>query len=192
VVVLCKPESKLFLVVYQVHRFIVLIFMPYHIILLGIISLNLSHPRAPTDRSRLHRCPMSGVDMRTGGNVRLVSICNRHALAHDSRRQYGILLMLSEHTYPGHDLHAWLLCLPTIPPATTYFPSLAARLPALRAGALHASQEAHSIMDTSTLFHFWCTTQLSNAPRAEFSVYRNLDGYEATEGAYMDLDDVSF
>ncbi|KAF8143425.1 hypothetical protein K438DRAFT_1993847 [Mycena galopus ATCC 62051] len=69
---------------------------------------------------------------------------------------------------------------------------LAALLPPSRASALHASQEAHSVMDTSTLFHFRCATPLSNAPCAEFSAYRNLDGYEAAAGASTDLDDVSF
>ncbi|KAJ7821702.1 hypothetical protein B0H14DRAFT_1329652 [Mycena olivaceomarginata] len=33
----------------------------------------------------------------------LTSIRNRHTLAHDSRRQDGIPLMLSEHAYPGDD-----------------------------------------------------------------------------------------
>ncbi|KAF8162261.1 hypothetical protein K438DRAFT_1985196 [Mycena galopus ATCC 62051] len=36
---------------------------------------------------------------------------------------------------------------------------------------------------------FRCTTQLSNAPSAEFSAYRNHDEYEAAAGQYMDLDD---
>ncbi|KAJ6569853.1 hypothetical protein DFH09DRAFT_1313648 [Mycena vulgaris] len=40
-----------------------------------------------------------------------------------------------------------------------------------------AETEAHSVMDPSTLFHFRCATQLSNAPYAEFSACRNLDSY---------------
>ncbi|KAJ7824868.1 hypothetical protein B0H14DRAFT_3468919 [Mycena olivaceomarginata] len=116
------------------------------------------------------RRPTLGVDMRTDGNVRLVSIRNRHTLAHDSRRQGGIPLMLTEHAYPGDDrCTRGAPCLPTIPPAATCFPSLAARLP----GALHVSQGAHSVMDTSTFFHFRCATQLSNAPCAELPACRN-------------------
>ncbi|KAF8142828.1 hypothetical protein K438DRAFT_2029894 [Mycena galopus ATCC 62051] len=61
---------------------------------------------------------------------------------------------------------------------------LAALLPPSCSSALHASQEAHSVMDTSTFFHFWCATQLSNASCAEFSAYRNLDGYEAAAATF--------
>jgi hypothetical protein len=57
---------------------------------------------------------------------------------------------------------------------------------------LHALQEVHSVMDTLTLIHLQCVTQISNAPCTEFSAYWNHNRYEATTGAYMDLDDVSF
>jgi hypothetical protein len=72
-------------------------------------------------------------------------------------------------------------CFPTIPPAAAYFPSLAALLPPSRASALHASQEAHSVIDTSTLFHFRCAMQLSSAPRlrAQFSVLGRRRGTRA-------------
>ncbi|KAJ7850333.1 hypothetical protein B0H13DRAFT_2360764 [Mycena leptocephala] len=95
--------------------------------------------------------------------------------------QGGIPLMLSERAYPGDDrcarsARAALRASPPSPAAAD-FPSLAARFPPSRAGALHASREVHSVMDTSTLFQFCCATQLSNASCAEFSAYRNLDGY---------------
>ncbi|KAJ7884267.1 hypothetical protein B0H13DRAFT_2343751 [Mycena leptocephala] len=113
-----------------------------------------------------------GVDMCTDGNV--VS--------------YPSAIDMPSRTTPAGKYRRGSPCLPTIPPAAAYFPFLAARLPPSCAGALHASQEAHSVMDTTTLFHFRCTTQLSNVACAEFSACRD-DGYEVAAGAYMDLDD---
>jgi hypothetical protein len=96
----------------------------------------------------------------------------------------------------AHDLHARLSLsvLPHNPARRRLLPfSGTALLPPSRASALHASQEAHSVIDTSTLFHFRCATQFSSAPRlcAQFSVYRDVNGVRGRAGAYMDLDEVS-
>ncbi|KAF7359714.1 hypothetical protein MVEN_00696000 [Mycena venus] len=142
-----------------------------------------AHPQAPACRSRLYRCPRDG-------NVRLVSIHNRHTLAHDSRRPGGISLTLSERAYPGNDrcarsARAAPRPSPSSRPPPSSSPSLGAQLPPSCAGGLHAAQEACSFMHTSTLFHF----RYVECPPFAF---RDLDGYEGAAGAYTDLDGVNF
>ncbi|KAJ7824891.1 hypothetical protein B0H14DRAFT_3874688 [Mycena olivaceomarginata] len=122
------------------------------------------------------RRPTSGVDMRTDGNARWHSFDAERACVSWRRSMRTICTRGAPF-------------LPTILPAATYFPALAARF-LLRALAPYTHRRgAHFVTDTPTLFHFRCATQLSNAPCAEFSACRNLDGYEAAAGAYMDLED---
>ncbi|KAJ7678608.1 hypothetical protein B0H17DRAFT_1334076 [Mycena rosella] len=76
------------------------------------------------------RRPTSGVDMRTEGTVRLVSIRNRHTLAHDFHRQgdipccapiYTELVCVPRRRSMHETCTHGSPCLPTIPPAAALF-----------------------------------------------------------------------
>ncbi|KAJ7704337.1 hypothetical protein B0H17DRAFT_1193584 [Mycena rosella] len=76
------------------------------------------------------------------------SIRNRHTLTHDSRipccsATYAECACVPRRRAMSATCTHGSPCLPTIPPAAALSPSLAARLPRSRAGALHAPHHAH-------------------------------------------------
>jgi hypothetical protein len=82
----------------------------------------------------------------------------------------------------AHDLHARRSVPPHHPARRHLLPFSSSFL--LRALAPYTHRRGRT-PHTSTLFHFRCATQLSNAPCAEFSACRNLDGYEAAAWILM-------
>jgi hypothetical protein len=107
-------------------------------------SLHSSAHRYALVRAHRHADPVF-----TG--VRLVSIRNRHTLAHDSCRQGGIPLMLSERAYPGEDGCARSArAAPNMPPAAALFSIYSSSTSSFPCSHLHASQASRTRRPSST------------------------------------------
>ncbi|KAJ7354028.1 hypothetical protein DFH08DRAFT_955454 [Mycena albidolilacea] len=131
----------------------------------------------------------SDVDLRTEGDIHLISIRNRHILTHDFCHSFDAERASVLAGIDAHDLHHGSPSLPIIPPAAALFPfssSSTSSFVIWHLTRIAGDSLFHARLDPLALLVRDATLE-SPLLCADFSVYQELYGYDSVAGAYMDL-----